>query len=248
MPFFKDQPLKGITSKNPPKNPIEFHKHFMKHNYRVVSGGKVAHIGIIKGIDSTFKRPRELKKFTNKRVNLWGKGGPQNLNDAETGDYKVVQWAIGEWNKVTDKPLLMSVGIYRPHRPFNAPVKYFDKFPLESIKLPLVPAFNDLDDLPEYGKSLARSNAHKNLFKPRTVHEHILHLGGTDEWKYMVQSYLACINYADTQIGLLLDALGKNPRGNDTVIILTETMDGIWGKSNTGVKLHYGETQLEFPT
>jgi len=233
MPFFQDQPLKGITSKNPPKDPIDFHKHFMKQNYRVVSGGKVAH-GNIKGVDSVFNRPKEVKEFTNKRVNLWGEGGPQNVKDSQTGDYKVAQWAIGEWNKVTDEPLLMTVGIYRPHRPFNAPKEYFEKFPLESIKLPEIPESDDLADLPPYGKALARSNAHKNLFKPRTVHEHILHLGGKDEWKYMVQSYLACINYADTQIGLLLEALKKNPRGNDTVIILTG--DHGW---NLGEKEHW---------
>lgn len=240
IPLFQNQPLKGITTKKPPKNPIEFHKHFMKQNYRVVSGGKVSHGDVIKGIDSTFKRPKkELKKFTNKRVNLWGEGGPQNLKDSETGDYKVAQWAISEWNKVTDKPLLMSVGIYRPHRPFNAPKEYFEKFPIESIKLPLIPETDDLADLPEYGKALARSHAHKDLFKPRSVHEHILHMGGKDEWKYMVQSYLACINYADTQIGLLLETLKKNPRGNDTVIILTG--DHGW---NLGEKEHWCKAAL----
>jgi arylsulfatase A-like enzyme len=37
----------------------------------------------------------------------------------------------------------------------------------------------------------------------------------------MVQSYLACITYADTQVGHLLEALKKNPRGRETMIILT---------------------------
>ena len=239
MPFFGDQPLKGVTSKNPPKTPVGFHQHFKGKNYRVVSGGKVAHGSVIKGLDVTFKRPRELKEFTNKRVNLWGEGGPQNLKDSETGDYKVAHWAIGEWNKVSDKPLLMSVGIYRPHRPFNAPKEYFEKFPMESIKLPIIPEFDDLADLPKYGKALARSNAHKDLFNPRTVHEQILHLGGKNEWKYMVQSYLACIHYADKQIGLLLEALKKNPRGNDTVIVLTG--DHGW---NLGEKEHWCKAAL----
>ena len=41
-------------------------------------------------------------------------------------------------------------------------------------------------------------------------HEQILHLGGEKEWKYMVQSYLACINYVDIQIGRLLNELKEN--------------------------------------
>jgi arylsulfatase A-like enzyme len=239
MPFFKDQPLEGITSKNPPKNPFDFHTHFMKQKYRVVSGGKVKHGGVIKRIDEAFPRPKEVKHFTNKRVNLWREGGPQNLKDSETGDYKTTQWAIEQWNTKSDKALLMSVGFFRPHRPFNVPKEYFDKFPLDSIQLPVKPEFDDLADLPEYGKALARSNAHKDLFKPRTVHEHILHLGGEDEWKYMVQSYLACINYVDTQIGLFLETLKNNPRGNETIIILTS--DHGW---DLGDKEHWCKAAL----
>ena len=84
---------------------------------------------------------------------------------------------MGEsWRQASDD----DGGFYRPHRPFNAPKAYFEKFPLESIQLPEVRA-DDLDDLPPYGKALARSNAHKDLFKPRTVHEQILHIGGEEE-------------------------------------------------------------------
>ena len=220
--FFKDQPMSGITTQNPPEDPIDFHKHFKSQGYRVVSGGKVAHDRVPEGIDATFKRPKDLEgNWTDSKENLWGEGGPHIHPDHETGDYKVAQWAIGEWETVTDKPLLMTVGFFRPHRPFNAPNAYFEKFPLESIQLPVRPEFDDLDDLPEYGKALARSNAHKNLFEPRTVHEQILYLGGDQEWKYMVQSYLACINYVDTQIGHFLAALKQNPRGRETVIVLT---------------------------
>jgi arylsulfatase A-like enzyme len=205
----------------------------------VVSGGKVAHGNpkeITENIDEYLKRPPDVRgNFTDDKANLWGEGGPHNNAVEETGDYKVAQWAIGEWKKglKAEKPLLMTVGFYRPHRPFNAPKAYFEKFPLESIQLPLVRA-DDLDDLPPYGKALARSNAHKNLFNPRTVHEQILHLGGEKEWKYMVQSYLACINYVDVQIGRFLDELKESPGKRNTVIVLTS--DHGW---NLGEKTHW---------
>ena len=235
--FFGDQPMQGVTSKNAPKNPFVFHKHFKEHGYRVVSGGKVAHgnTAKLKGqVDEYLNRPQDVRgNFTDDKANLWGEGGPHNHAEEETGDYKVARWAIEEWRKAGEKPLLMTVGFYRPHRPFNAPKAYFEKFPLESIQLPKVRA-DDLDDLPPYGKALARSNAHKDLFKPRTVHEQILHLGGEKEWKYMVQSYLACINYVDVQIGRFLDELKENPRKRDTVIVLTS--DHGW---NLGEKTHW---------
>ena len=239
MPFYGDQPTQGITSPNAPKNPFVFHQHFKEHGYRVVSGGKVAHGNpkeITENIDEYLKRPPDVRgNFTDDKANLWGEGGPHNNAVEETGDYKVAQWAIGEWKKglKAEKPLLMTVGFYRPHRPFNAPKAYFEKFPLESIQLPLVRT-DDLDDLSPYGKALARSNAHKDLFKPRTVHEQILHLGGEKEWKYMVQSYLACINYVDIQIGRFLDELKESPGKRDTVIVLTS--DHGW---NLGEKTHW---------
>jgi arylsulfatase A-like enzyme len=235
--FFGDQPMQGITSKNAPKDSLVFHRHFKQHGYRVVSGGKVGHGNTVKqkgDVDAYLNRPRDIRgNFTDDKTNLWGEGGPHNHAEEETGDYKVAQWAIDEWRKASEKPLLMTIGFYRPHRPFNAPKAYFEKFPLETIQLPLVQT-DDLDDLPPYGKALARSNAHKDLFKPRTVHEQILHLGGEQEWKYMVQSYLACINYVDTQIGRLLDALKENPRKRETVIVLTS--DHGW---NLGEKTHW---------
>ena len=241
-PFFGDQPMQGVTSKNNLKDPVIFHRHFKQNGYRVVSGGKVAHgnNAKLKGeVDGYLNRPPDVRgKFTDEKTNLWGEGGPHNHVDQQTGDYKVSKWAIEQWRKASEKPLLMTVGFYRPHRPFNAPKAYFEKFPLESIQLPQVRA-DDLDDLPAYGKALARSNAHKDLFKPRTLHEQILHLGGEKEWKYMVQSYLACINYVDVQIGRFLDELKKNPRKRDTVIVLTS--DHGW---NLGEKTHWCKAAL----
>ena len=234
--FFGDQPMQGITSPNPPENAVILQRHFKQNGYRVVSGGKVAHgNNTLKGqVDEYLNRPQDVRgNFTDDKANLWGEGGPHNHPDEQTGDYKVAQWAIEEWRKASEKPLLMTVGFYRPHRPFNAPKAYFEKFPLETIQLPPI-GTDDLDDLPSYGKALARSNAHKDLFKPRTVHEQILHLGGEKEWKYMVQSYLACINYVDTQIGLLLNELKENPRKRETVIVLTS--DHGW---NLGEKTHW---------
>jgi len=233
--------MSGITSKANHANTFNFLHHFKNNQYRVVSGGKVAH-GRVSGVklDANFPNPK-LKQtpFTNDKVNLWGDGGPQLLSDQETGDYKVAKWAVEQWNQVTDKPLLMTVGFYRPHRPLNAPKAYFEKFPLESIQLPLRPEKDDLLDVPDYGKGIARFHAHKDTFKPRSDHQQILHLGGEQEWKYMVQSYLACVNYVDTQIGIFLETLKHNPRGRETVIVLTS--DHGW---HLGEKSHWSKAAL----
>jgi arylsulfatase A-like enzyme len=152
----------------------------------------------------------------------------------------VAEWAINEWNVKSDKPLFMTVGFYRPHRPLDAPKKYFDKFPADKVRLPRRPAGDDWDDLPPYATALARAHAHRELHDGKySDHEKILSIGGEAEWKYMVRSYLACVNYVDAQIGLLLNALGENPRNRKTVIVLTS--DHGW---HLGEKKHWTKAAL----
>ena len=57
-----------------------------------------------------------------------------------TGDELNAQWAVKRLNELaeekTPKPFFMGVGFVRPHTPLIVPQKYFDRFPLDSIKLP----------------------------------------------------------------------------------------------------------------
>ncbi len=41
-----------------------------------------------------------------------------------------------------------------------------------------------------------------------------------DEWKYIVQAYLACISFVDHQVGVVLDALENSPYTDNTIIVL----------------------------
>jgi len=247
-PFFGDQPMKGATSKSAPENYPYLHQHFKKEGYRVVSGGKVAHGPIAHLVgeesldafanrkDDEFRSDRAT--YVSDRRNVLGQPGASNHKDSQTSDYKIAHWAIDQWNQVTDEPLMMTVGIFAPHTPLTAPKAYFEKFPLESIQLPEVPDFDDSSDLPEYARWIARYTGFDLKFDPRSVHEEILHKGG-EEWEYMVQSYLARINYADTQVGHLLEALRENPRGRETMIILTG--DHGW---HLGEKGHWAKSAL----
>ena len=248
-PFFGDMPLSGATSISAPTDYPYLHQWFKQAGYRVVSGGKMAHgpiVGLVgeESLDAYANRKtapfkHEGAGYVSDRRNVWGQPGASLHEDSQTSDYKIAHWAIDQWNTVTDKPLLMTVGIFAPHTPLTAPKAYFEKFPLESIQLPEMPEFDDMEDLPEYAKWIARYTNFDLKFDPRSVHEEILELGGEEEWKYMVQSYLARINYADTQVGTLLDALKQNPRGRETMIILTG--DHGW---HLGEKGHWAKSAL----
>ncbi|MFT7632482.1 MAG: arylsulfatase A-like enzyme [Mariniblastus sp.] len=208
---------------------------FSNHGYRVASGGKVFHGGPGNVGDALLRRPRDPKPPKGK--DTFGAMKPPNdgyaldVPDSEMGDYKVAQWAIGQWAEVSEKPLFMSVGFFRPHRPLQVPKTYFDKFPLESIKRPAEPEGDDLDDMPEFARRLARTHAHKPLHNGLSDHEYI---AANEQWDATIQAYQASIAFVDRQIGSFLDALKQNPRGRDTIVMLVS--DHGW---HLGEKKHW---------
>ena len=148
------------------------------------------------------------------------------------GDYKVAQWATEQWKTVSEKPLFMSVGFYRPHRPLQVPKPWFDQFPVETIRRPAEPeGKDDWDDLSDFAKNLARSHAHKALHKGLSDHESIVKNG---QWDETIQAYHASVAFVDKQIGLFLEALKKNPRGRNTYVMLVS--DHGW---HLGEKKHW---------
>jgi len=104
----------------------------------------------------------------------------------------------------------MGVGFYRPHVPQFAPQKWFDMYPIETIQLPKVKS-DDLSDIPSYGINITRLNHVSPL------HEWVKE---NDQWKSIVQSYLACVSFVDAQIGRVLNAYDKGDYGNNTYIVL----------------------------
>jgi arylsulfatase A-like enzyme len=133
---------------------------------------------------------------------------PIDLADEQTGDYSSVAWVINQLKKEHTKPFFLACGIYRPHLPWYVPKKYFDMFPLESVKLPEV-LENDLADVGERACEVA--------YRGGGYHKHVLEAG---QWQQAVQGYLASITYADALVGVLLDALENSPFAKNTIVIL----------------------------
>ncbi|OJV21877.1 MAG: iduronate-2-sulfatase [Dyadobacter sp. 50-39] len=131
---------------------------------------------------------------------------PVDVQDEDMGDFKVVNAGIGFLNEKHAKPFFLAVGFTRPHLPWYVPQKYFDQYPLSSIKLPKTMA-NDLDDVPGAGVKIA---------KPKGDHKFIVE---NKQWEKAVQGYLASITFADGQIGRLLNALENSEYAQNTVIV-----------------------------
>lgn len=133
------------------------------------------------------------------------KFAPLNCKDEDLNDWKIASYGIEQLGKKQDRPFFLAVGLHKPHMPWNVPKKYYDMFPLESIKLPPY-LKDDLSDVPPAGVKMA---------KPEGDHKNIVESG---RWKEAIQGYLAAIAYTDMNIGRLLDAFDKSAYKDNTII------------------------------
>ncbi|MGM8361981.1 sulfatase-like hydrolase/transferase [Flavobacterium sp. ARAG 55.4] len=119
--------------------------------------------------------------------------------------------AIGYINEAKTKtnPFFMYLAFNAPHDPRQAPKEYQDKYPLNKISVPQ-------SFLPEY--PFRRDMGNNNDLRdealapfPRTEYAVKVH----------TQEYYASITYTDEQIGLILEALKKSGKMDNTYIIFT---------------------------
>jgi len=214
-------------------------QHLRKHGYSAQGGGKIFHEANRPGDPASWDF--YFKAYSSKRLDgrdkdlpksAWAPWGPLDVADEEMLDVKVVNWAISELEKSHDKPFFLACGFTKPHLPWYVPRKYFDIHPLDKIILPRT-LDHDRDDLPEFGKKLARevhtiSNG-KNHSQHGEDHDMVLRY---NQWHRAVQSYLATISFVDTHVGRLLDALDSSEHAGNTVVVL-------WGDHGW----HLGEKQ-----
>lgn len=197
-------------------------QYFTKHGYWSAGAGKIFHNSFPDPLSWEDYFPSKTKHFPpyiypdNRPANMpyyedmyrefdwWGHDRP----DEDTGDFKSVQWVGEQLQKPHDHPFFLACGLYRPHLPWFVPKKYFEMFPLETVKLPEI-LENDLDDLPEAALQLIERQKVK-------YHDRVIEHG---KWKEAVQAYLASITYADAMLGRLLDFLDSSPYAKNTVIV-----------------------------
>lgn len=191
-------------------------KRFQDEGYYVTGAGKLFHgnhnkkyipnyAGSFGGFGPLPKK--KIGPFPEMRIWDWGVF-PEN--DEQMTDHKIAEWAVQQMSEQHDKPLFLATGFYTPHVPQYAPQKWFDLYPLETLQLPKV-AENDLKDISEYGVNITRL---------KHVAPTMEWVKKNNQWKPLVQSYLACISFTDHQVGKLLDALDNSPHKDNTYIVL----------------------------
>ncbi len=192
---------------------------FRNHGYLAARVGKIYHYGVpnqigTPGLDDppsweTTVNPKgrdvadESKIFSIKP----GSGFGATLSwlaaegdDREQTDGIGAEAAIRLLEENKDRPFFLAVGFYRPHTPYVAPKKYFDMYPLDTIKV-----------VSEPGRAGVPQPA-------LTVNP--ADYGISDDLKRQaIQAYHASTTFMDAQVGRVLDALDRLKLTENTVVV-----------------------------
>ena len=145
----------------------------------------------------------EGRNLTGGRV-PWCRWLAADGDDEDQPDGQIAREGVRLLEEKRDVPFFIALGFHKPHDPFNAPKKYFDLYPLETLKLL---------DKPSTGSSNAPlaigGGAWKTEFDKFTDQE---------RREYM-RAYYAGISFMDAQVGKMLDALDRLKLWDRTVVV-----------------------------
>lgn len=156
---------------------------------------------------------RELAKTTKAKLDAQTPPGygPSGLMDNQHKDGKNAL-TVSKWlaeKTYGEQPFFIACGIQKPHVPFLAPQKYFDLYPLHSIKYEI--------DRPNLWDNIPRRALNARFkefgFEPFKENEALR--------RNYTQAYHACVSFIDAQIGLVLDTLRKSGQWENTIIVFT---------------------------
>ena len=185
-------------------------QHFMLHGYEVLGGGKTFHgpQNEAASWEAYFQFKGFLHPPTKPANGIPKTGhfdwGGLEVDADETEDSKLAAWAERYLSQSHSRPFFLAVGFYRPHLPWYAPREHFERFPANSMELPPT-MVGDTEDVPT--SALRSFRDHENV----TSH---------GQWQKAVAGYLACINYADANVGRVLRALEDGPNAGNTIIVV----------------------------
>lgn len=223
--------------------------YFEQFGYKTMGVGKIYH-----GRDGakTFDEyaggwewfgPKPKERFKYDPAKLPHKtGGTQTdwgafpAHDSLMPDYKSARWVVDKLNQNHEKPFFLAVGMLRPHVPWYTPQKWMDMYPIEKIKLPPYKK-DDYNDIPEMSIRVNEAPC-----MPTT--EELIEWG---EWENMIQAYLACITFADAQIGKILDALEHSKYAKNTIVVLWSDHGYHLGEKNRVAKQAIWERSTRVP-
>lgn len=191
---------------------------FKKSGYETVSVGKIYH-HFDDDINGWSKAPFDsIYNFRKDRKKRGLPKGPPYavwLSDELLPDAKNVAHAVNELDRLSkqDNPFFLAVGLHRPHLPFRAPKKFWDKYDPKSVPAPKTT--KQQLGAPDWAVVAWEIWNYDNLPpKPGPMPK--------AEGEQLRHGYLAAISFVDGLVGQLLDKLSALDLDKNTVVV-------VWG-------------------
>lgn len=132
-------------------------------------------------------------------------------------DERCTEYALSVLRENHKKPFFITIGYNRPHTPLYVPEKYFDLYPIDSLK---VAPFLE-DDIQDCAQTALLGKDLIGITYGRYKYKRVIDAGGKELFRKWTQSYLASVSFVDDQIGYVMDALEKSEFSENTIVILT---------------------------
>lgn len=210
---------------------VSLPKYFKQHGYDTVRAGKIFHGGIDDadawtrggqdryygtGVTAEVLRQRrnqasaeESQRPTLTKAQRSDRWVVLNGDGEKSGDYQATDRAIAYLRDASEQPFFLGLGLSKPHSPLEAPQRFFDRFDVDQIPLPVdfAPRPTVPDGFP--AGSIRPKNA--DLFIGRDA--------SPQEAREMIRAYLASTAWVDWNVGRLLDVLDEVGMSENTIVI-----------------------------
>ena len=162
-----------------------------------------------------------------------------DVTDDELPDGRIAARAVAALNELRDRPFFLAVGFHKPHLPFVAPKRYWDRHDPATIALPAdrrhprgAPAFasNDSSELRRYRNIPATGAPVDEVLAKKLLH-----------------GYRACVSYTDAQVGRVLDELERLDLAGRTIVVLCSDHGYQLGEKGTWTKRTNWEIATRVP-
>jgi len=134
-------------------------------------------------------------------------------------DERCAAWAVEHIRRLakdaSGQPFFLGVGFIRPHTPLYAPKRFFDMFPIEQVRLPVIQPGDAADT--HYKDVYSPEQKGLRYFRLLKASYPTLEEG----LRTYVRAYLACGAFVDEQVGKVVEAVEGSGLRDNTIILVT---------------------------
>ena len=203
-------------------------QHFKAHGYHTRSIGKITHGPAALGDKFSWSVPIWLPRWRR----YIGRPSWQALDvaDDELPDGEVANHTIAVLDSIKEQQFFLALGFYKPHMPFNAPIKYYELYdsPITNDVPHVVPharhEIKVFSDIPP---------GHVRLSEEKTLE--------------LIRAYAASTSYMDAQVGRVLNHLDSLGLTENTIIAFCGDHGFHLGEHETWGKRTVYEVALRSP-